>query len=171
MYFGRVPSQRVAVKTLTIAGGVATLETYTPNNRVPGQKFIVDTFTTHPHPGLHGRSAVVSVALVVFVGSVIAAQPQNPHLPAWRESAMESILTLSVWLVVFEATRRVLRRFHYLEDMLTMCSWCRKLDRAGDWLSLEDYCVKELGVDISHGICPSCGRRLMNMDAPVETTR
>jgi len=94
-----------------------------------------------------------------------------PHLPAWRESAMESILTLSVWLVVFEATRRVLRRFHYLEDMLTMCSWCRKLDRAGDWLSLEDYCVKELGVDISHGICPSCGRRLMNMDAPVETTR
>ncbi|MDQ6860392.1 MAG: hypothetical protein M3032_04450 [Verrucomicrobiota bacterium] len=89
----------------------------------------------------------------------------------WQEAAIESVLTLTVWLVVFVATRRVLRKFSYLEDMLTMCGWCRKLDRGGDWLSLEDYCAKELGIDISHGICPSCGRQLMNADAPVETTR
>jgi hypothetical protein len=90
---------------------------------------------------------------------------------AWHESAIESILTLIVWLVVFVATRRVLHRFHYLEDMLTMCGWCRKLSREGDWLSLEDYCSKELGVDISHGICPSCGRQLLNDDRPLETVR
>lgn len=90
---------------------------------------------------------------------------------SWRESALESILTLFVWLAVFTASRRILRRFHYLEDMLHMCSWCRKLDHEGEWLSLEDYCARELGVDISHGICPSCGRQLMDAEPPLETTR
>jgi hypothetical protein len=93
-----------------------------------------------------------------------------PH-SAWRESAIESILTLAVWLIVFTATRRVLRRFHYLEDMLMMCGWCRKLSRDGDWLSLEHYCTKELGIDISHGLCPRCGRQLMQEAEPVKTTR
>jgi hypothetical protein len=81
--------------------------------------------------------------------------------PNWRESALESLLTFIVWLAVFVTTRRILRRFHYLEEMLQMCAWCRKLNHGGEWTSLEDYCSRELGVDISHGICPSCGRTLL----------
>jgi len=79
----------------------------------------------------------------------------------WRESALESIVILAVWLIVFVTTKRILRRFRYLEEMLQMCGWCRKLNDAGEWKSLEEYCVKELGVDISHGICPNCGRKLI----------
>lgn len=91
-----------------------------------------------------------------------------PHLlfggvtqPNWRESALESLVTVTVWLFVYTATRRVLRRFRYLEELLTMCGWCRKLKSDGKWFSVEDYCSRELGVDISHGICPGCGRRLL----------
>jgi hypothetical protein len=91
-----------------------------------------------------------------------------PHLffggaqqPLWRESAIESIAIALVWLVVYTATRKVLRRFQYLEDLLTMCAWCRKLEYGGEWLSLEDYCTKELGIAVSHGICPKCGRQLL----------
>jgi hypothetical protein len=79
----------------------------------------------------------------------------------WRESALESLVACIVWLVVFLATRRVLRRFRHLEDLLTMCAWCRKLHYREDWVSLEDYCMKELGVDVSHGMCPECGRQLL----------
>jgi signal transduction histidine kinase len=57
--------------------------------------FIVDTFTTRPEPGLHGRPAVVLVALVVFVGSAIAAQPQSPHLPQWRRVTTLLVVTAS----------------------------------------------------------------------------
>ncbi|MEP6822606.1 MAG: hypothetical protein ABI946_09685 [Chthoniobacterales bacterium] len=83
------------------------------------------------------------------------------HTMIWRESAIETISIALVWLVVDIATRKILRRFKYLEDLLTMCAWCRKLEHAGEWLSLEDYCSKELGVDISHGMCPKCGRQLL----------
>ena len=81
-------------------------------------------------------------------------------VPNWREGVIESIAILVVWLVVFVATRRVLKRFHYLEDQLQMCGWCRKLQRHGDWVSLEDYLTKELGVETELGICTSCGRRV-----------
>ncbi len=79
----------------------------------------------------------------------------------WREAALESLITLIVWLIVYVATQRVLRRFFFLESLLTMCAWCRKLQHDEHWLSLEDYCRKELGADVSHGICPECGRQLL----------
>lgn len=89
------------------------------------------------------------------------------HQPDWHESALESLVTAIVWLVVYAMTRRVLRRFQYLEQMITMCAWCRKVEQSGDWVSLEHYCAKELGVDLSHGLCPKCGRQLMEKTPPV----
>ena len=83
------------------------------------------------------------------------------HRPDWHESAVESLVTAIVWLVVYVMTRRVLRRFRYLEDMIMLCAWCRKVEQREDWVSLEQYCAKELGLDISHGLCPKCGRHLM----------
>ncbi len=86
----------------------------------------------------------------------------------WQEAALETLSIALVWVVVFGMTRKILRRFRYLEDLLTMCAWCRKLEHGGHWVSLEDYCARELGVDISHGMCPQCGRQLMGKpEAPV----
>ena len=88
--------------------------------------------------------------------------------PNWRESAIESLVILAVWLWVFTGTRRVLKRFYYLEEQLEMCAWCRRLETGGEWLSLEDYLKKELKVTTSHGICRNCGRQLLTDDALVE---
>ncbi len=88
------------------------------------------------------------------------------HRPDWHESAFESFITAIVWLLVYATTRKIVRRYQYLEDMLTMCAWCRKVEHSGEWVSLEDYCARELGLDLSHGLCPKCGRQLMN---PVPT--
>jgi len=76
----------------------------------------------------------------------------------WHEGAIESLAIITVWLFVFVATRRILKRFYYLEEQLQMCGWCRKLKGQGDWVSLEDYLTKDLGVETSLGICTNCGR-------------
>ena len=89
----------------------------------------------------------------------------------WHEGALESIAIITVWILVFIATRRVLKRFYYLEEQLQMCGWCRMLKHQGDWVSLEDYLTKELGVETSLGICTGCGRRVFPDDEPVETPR
>ncbi len=38
---------------------------------------VIATFATHPHPGLHGRDAVVLAAFVAFVAATIAAHPER----------------------------------------------------------------------------------------------
>jgi hypothetical protein len=63
-------------------------------------------------------------------------------VPNWHEGAFESLAIITVWVFVFVATRRILKRFYYLEDQLQMCGWCRKLKGQGDWVSLEDYLTK-----------------------------
>ncbi len=88
--------------------------------------------------------------------------------PNWRESALESVITLVVWLIVFVATRRVLKHFYLLEKRLRMCAWCRRLDSKGEWLPLEQYLEKEFGLETSHGICVNCGRQLLEMGAPAK---
>jgi hypothetical protein len=94
---------------------------------------------------------LIRLPQVIFGGVAVAN---------WHEGAIESLAIITVWVLVFVSTRRVLKRFYYLEEQLQMCGWCRKLKRQGDWVSLEEYLTKELGIETSLGICTNCGRRV-----------
>ncbi len=56
--------------------------------------FLVDTFTSRPYPGLHGRGAAILVATIAFVAAVISAQPQRSDLTVRRR--LVSLLALTV---------------------------------------------------------------------------
>lgn len=79
----------------------------------------------------------------------------------WREAAMESIVTLCVWFVVFVFTRKIIGRLHYLEGMVKMCAWCRKLDLDGKWVPFEEYIVRDMRTKTSHGMCPECEAKML----------
>lgn len=79
----------------------------------------------------------------------------------WREAAMESIVTLFVWLAVSLLTQKILRRLHYLEGMVNMCAWCRKLEQEGKWVSFEEYIVRDFQTTTSHGMCQSCESKML----------
>jgi signal transduction histidine kinase len=42
---------------------------------------VIATFATHPHPGLHGRAAVILAAFIGLVAAAIAAHPERPNVP------------------------------------------------------------------------------------------
>jgi signal transduction histidine kinase len=44
--------------------------------------FLVETFTSRPYPGLHGRGAVILAATIAFVAAAVSTQPQRPDLSA-----------------------------------------------------------------------------------------
>jgi hypothetical protein len=79
----------------------------------------------------------------------------------WREAAMESIVTLCVWFVMFVFTRKIIGRLHYLEGMVKMCAWCRKLDQDGKWVPFEEYIVRDMRTETSHGMCPECEAKML----------
>ncbi len=69
---------------------------------------------------------------------------------------LRTAVTLGVWAWMHFTTRRLLRRLHELEEFLRVCSWCRKVDHHGEWLSMEQYFGSRLATATTHGICPDC---------------
>ena len=88
----------------------------------------------------------------------------------WRESAMETVVVLMVWLVVHVVTKKLLARLYHLEGFLKICAWCRKVAREDEWLSMEMFFERGFSVKTSHGMCPDCARKMMPEDpnAPTE---
>jgi signal transduction histidine kinase len=55
--------------------------------------FLVETFSSRPHPGLHGRGALVLIAMLVFVGAVVGTQPQRRVAYTRQRVAALAVLT------------------------------------------------------------------------------
>jgi hypothetical protein len=69
---------------------------------------------------------------------------------------VRTMVVVAIWGWVHFTTRRLLRRLHELEEFLRVCSWCRKVDRRGEWLTMEQYFGSQLATATTHGICPEC---------------
>jgi hypothetical protein len=82
------------------------------------------------------------------------------HASKWRDSAMETVLILLIWAFVHSLTRRLVARLHYLEGMLRVCAWCRKVGHGERWMRLEDYFAEDFQISTTHGVCPDCLQRL-----------
>ncbi len=78
----------------------------------------------------------------------------------WRSSLLQTEVVLLVWVVVHRLTARVLRRLHYLERMLRMCAWCRKINDGEDWVPMEQYFSTKFDTATSHGMCPECAEKM-----------
>lgn len=82
------------------------------------------------------------------------------HASKWRDSAMETMLILLIWAFVHSLTSRLVARLHYLEGMLRICAWCRKVGQGERWIRLEEYLAKDFQIGTTHGVCPDCLKQL-----------
>ena len=51
------------------------------------RRFSSVTVLTRPHPGLHGRGAIILLALIALVAAAVSTQPQHADVPASRRIA------------------------------------------------------------------------------------
>jgi hypothetical protein len=113
-----------------------------------------------------GRSILVREALgfsFLIVCVWIAEFVHVPHLLfgeppvlSWTRALLRTALILLIWGGVYLTTRQLLRRLHELEEFLRMCSWCRRIEHDGGWLTVEEFFNSQLATGTSHGICPTC---------------
>ena len=89
-----------------------------------------------------------------------------PHLlygedftPDWRRASLRTLVILFIWLWVFLATRKLLKRLHYLEEFVRVCGWCRNVCLDGKWLAMEKYFNSKFDTKTTHGMGPDCLRK------------
>lgn len=80
----------------------------------------------------------------------------EPFAPDWRRAILRTLVLSLIWIWVHYATRRLLKRLHYLEESLRVCGWCRKVCDHGKWLTMEAYFDSRFATQTSHGMCPEC---------------
>jgi hypothetical protein len=88
----------------------------------------------------------------------------------WRRALLRSIVILLVWAAVHLGTRQLLKRLHYLEEFLRVCSWCHKVCHKDEWLEMEKYFNSKFATKTSHGICPECLQQKRDELTPKENS-
>jgi hypothetical protein len=84
--------------------------------------------------------------------------------PNWNRAALRSVVLFLIWGWVHLATRRLLRRLHYLEEFPRICSWCRKVCHNDEWLTLEQYFNSHPKTQTTHGMCPTCKHEMDELE-------
>ena len=86
-----------------------------------------------------------------------------PHLlygeaftPNYYRALLRTIVISLIWLWVHLGTKKLLRRLHYLEEFLRVCSWCRRVSYGNEWVEMEKYLKSKFATKTSHGMCPDC---------------
>jgi hypothetical protein len=72
------------------------------------------------------------------------------------EGMLESVLTLLVGTAVVYTTYRAFRRIEYLESLVVMCAWCRRVRSGHEWLAVEQFLEQQHHAHTTHGICDVC---------------
>lgn len=78
----------------------------------------------------------------------------------WKDPIMQTAITIMVAIPTIVLSWQLSKRLHYLEKFLRVCSWCRKVGQGDDWVSIEEYLGKTLNTQTTHGVCPSCFKKL-----------
>jgi len=84
------------------------------------------------------------------------------------EALLEMLGVTLLGVVVLVFTTRRTQRAAYLESYITLCAWCRRVRRNGQWLSVEAYFAQH-DAETSHGICPGCETKALGLDDPQVT--
>ncbi|MBU4259102.1 MAG: hypothetical protein KKI12_01650 [Proteobacteria bacterium] len=72
------------------------------------------------------------------------------------ESIFETIITLLLAALVTFSTHTLLKRIRYLEGILPVCSFCKKIRADNRWVPIDSYIRDHSEADFSHSICPQC---------------
>jgi len=65
-------------------------------------------------------------------------------------------------LRVAERILKYTTQVHRLEEMMPMCSYCKKIrDDQNYWQQIESYINERTGTEISHSVCPDCYQRVV----------
>jgi CheY-like chemotaxis protein len=63
---------------------------------------------------------------------------------------------LAARLLVAERIVGVQNHVRQLEELLSVCAYCKDVQDGGHWIPIERYVARHVGTKSSHGICPKC---------------
>ncbi len=109
---------------------------------------------------IRGRIGAEYTYFILLTSRDASEENQNSAADAGVDDFLTKPLDLpELWtrLRVAERILRYTRQVRQLEEMLPICSYCKKIrDDQNYWQQLEGYISVRTGSDFSHSVCPDC---------------
>jgi len=108
---------------------------------------------------LTGFGAILAISWVNELAGLSRMLFGGGYAPHWQDAAGESVIIIAVAIPTILSSYRLSKRLHYLEGLLRVCAWCRKIGQDDQWVPIEKFVQDRLNTETSHGICPNCIHR------------
>lgn len=114
---------------------------------------------------IRSRTGVEYIYFILLTGRDATSENQNEAADAGVDDFLTKPLDLSELWMRLRVAERILRyttQVRQLEQMLPICSYCKKIrDDQNYWQQIEGYISERTGSDFSHSVCPECYQRVL----------
>ncbi len=111
------------------------------------------------------RAGVEYVYFILLTGRDATAENQRTAADAGVDDFLSKPLDVSELWTRLRVAERILRyttQVRQLEELLPICSYCKKIrDDHNYWQQIEGYISERTGSDFSHSVCPDCYTRVI----------
>lgn len=111
------------------------------------------------------RAGAEYIYFILLTSRDATAENQTAAADAGVDDFLTKPLDLPELWTRLRVAERILRyttQVRQLEEMLPICSYCKKIrDDQNYWQQLEGYISERTGSDFSHSICPNCHTRVI----------
>lgn len=109
---------------------------------------------------IRGRVGSEYIYFILLTSRDATADNQNEAADAGVDDFLTKPLDISELWTRLRVAERILRyttQVRQLEEMLPICSYCKKIrDDQNYWQQIEGYISERTGSDFSHSVCPDC---------------
>ncbi len=168
----RFPRVGILMLSLGLAIGVLVIDLLTPRGISVAALYVIPVIVVQ-RAGSIVYTMIVAVisAGLASVGIIVAPDiGVSPSIVLADYGIV--LLTLMATAVIGIISSRRSARLQTVSKLLTMCAWTKKVKVQDEWIPVEDYLRKHLGVTISHGMTEESARQfLADSGIEVEETK
>ena len=85
-------------------------------------------------------------------------EPLGYIVKPFKDSELKAMIEIALYRSEYEERyRKALHGLHFLEKLIPICSFCKKIrDESGDWHPVDRYFEEQLQIQFTHSLCPDC---------------
>jgi hypothetical protein len=85
-------------------------------------------------------------------------------VPNWIVASDRIVCVIAIWVTALLGIEITFakQRIRRMGRLLTICMWTKQVRVNGEWISVEDYLTKHVGLSLSHGISKEAAEQILS---------